>query len=217
MKYKGLTLIEMIIMIGVFSIGILTVLTLLSDSLNILDRVDLRTQATFFSKEGIDLVYNMRDSNYKKELPWDCIVKNDIYSGGLNKNNPGLLKNNETGLDKFCGNYFSDLTWNVLQVWYDKDAYIYADVIDYDSDFNTRFTNNQLYLFTWENWLNWYWYCKSCDNPSFFARYIKFDEITEWENNFLSWWLILKVESHVLWNKGSRTGEVIMESFIWNY
>jgi hypothetical protein len=27
----------------------------------------------------------------------------------------------------------------------------------------------------------------------------------------------LKVSSHVLWEKWSYTGEVVLESFIWNY
>lgn len=67
MKNKSaFTFIEVIIAITVFAIGVLAVLRLITQNLATLDDTQTRRTATFLAKEGIELVYNMRDSNLAK-------------------------------------------------------------------------------------------------------------------------------------------------------
>ncbi len=67
MKNKSaFTLIEVMIAITVFAIGVLAVLRLITQNLVTLDTTQSRTMATFLAKEGMELVYNMRDSNINK-------------------------------------------------------------------------------------------------------------------------------------------------------
>lgn len=67
MKRKSaFTFIEMLVAITVFAIGVLAVLRLVTQNLATLDITQTRTTATLLAKEGIELVYNMRDANLEK-------------------------------------------------------------------------------------------------------------------------------------------------------
>ena len=68
------TLIEMMIAIVVFSIGVLAVLRILTGDLSLMDHTDMKLQSTVYWKEWLELLYNVRDSNSEKELPWNCIM-----------------------------------------------------------------------------------------------------------------------------------------------
>lgn len=229
MKYKGLTLIETMIMIWVFSIGILTVLNLLSGSLYSLDNVKLRTQATFLAKEWIDLVYNMRDSNLEKELPWDCVVKDTVYTNNLenvnNSSNPfdGWARAYETNTDlnNFCESFFSNISEDgkILQVGFSNtNEYVMTEIKDMKSSFEENFDENELFLYSRSDGLEkltWYSYDEKGEE-TFFARYISFEAV---EGNWtdLDTTKILKINSNVLWKKWGTTWEMILESFIGNY
>ena len=54
------------IAITVFAIGVLAVLRLLTSNLVMMDKTENRTIATFLAKEGIEMVYSIRDSNLQK-------------------------------------------------------------------------------------------------------------------------------------------------------
>jgi len=73
-KKSAFTFIEILVAITVFAIGVLAVLRLITQNLVTLDATEARITATFLAKEGIELVYNMRDSNLQKSLPWDCVL-----------------------------------------------------------------------------------------------------------------------------------------------
>ncbi len=75
MKKKTFTLVEMLIVIAVFGTGILTVLYGLSQTLRMQDRADMMVSASFLAREGIELIYNLRDANYAKKLDWNCIFR----------------------------------------------------------------------------------------------------------------------------------------------
>lgn len=66
-KLSALTLIEVLISIAVFSIGILSVSYLIISNVWLSERTKLKTTATMLAKEGIELVYNRRDTNIKKD------------------------------------------------------------------------------------------------------------------------------------------------------
>jgi Tfp pilus assembly protein PilV len=58
----------------VFGVGILSVLGMITQNISTVQFVKTQTQATFLAKEGLEVVYNVRDSNSVKSLPWNCAV-----------------------------------------------------------------------------------------------------------------------------------------------
>lgn len=103
-KNRAFTLIEMIIALGIFSVGILTILNLLINNLYFLDKASTRTQASFLAKEGIELVYNLRDSNMLKAYPRNCIPSDNITTleetSLSNTTDAELINNNQ--IKKIC-------------------------------------------------------------------------------------------------------------------
>ncbi|MFA7298070.1 MAG: prepilin-type N-terminal cleavage/methylation domain-containing protein [Candidatus Absconditabacterales bacterium] len=211
-KKSGFTFIEVIIAITVFAIGVLAVLRLITQNLVTLDITQMRTNATFLAKEGIELVYNMRDSNISKGLAWNCILKKDFATGNRNEIDPETV----------CGSNFSSgsETNKILQISFDREGYTYTRMLDAGTDFNELFTGNILYYTSGDvggrQIFRYSSYPAEGSILSFFSRYIVFTGVREGEN-ILPRDSILKVESHVLYNKGSKTGEVVLESFIGNY
>ncbi|MFA6256269.1 MAG: prepilin-type N-terminal cleavage/methylation domain-containing protein [Candidatus Absconditabacterales bacterium] len=211
MKRKsGFTFIEVIIAITVFAIGVLAVLRLITQNLVTLDITQMRTNATFLAKEGIELVYNMRDSNIAKGLPWDCVLKTGFVTDDF-----GTMDS-----EKVCAWNFASGTNEVLQISFDRDVYTYAVPTTLGTSFNELWTGNRLYYTTGAiGGHDIFWYSSrpvQGQDPTFFSRYILFTGVREGEN-ILPRDSILKVESHVLYNKGTKTGEVVLESFIGNY
>ena len=210
-KKSAFTFIEVIIAITVFAIGVLAVLRLITQNLATLDTTQTRTTATFLAKEWIELVYNMRDSNLGKWLPWDCVLRASFATGDWNEIDP----------EEVCERNFS--TWfanKLLNISFDPDGYTHTNSTLLSSDFTQLWTGNRLYYATgtiW--WKNIFWYSsRPVDglDPTSFSRYILFTGVVEWKN-ILPRDSILKVESHVLYFRGSKTGEVVLESFIGNY
>lgn len=211
MKRKsGFTFIEVIIAIAVFAIGVLAVLRLITQNLVTLDITQMRTNATFLAKESMELVYNMRDSNIAKWLPWDCVLQIDLATGDWKEIDP----------DKVCTWHFASWTDEVLQISFDSGVYTYSLPVQAGKNFTELWSGNRLYYTTWEVWWHEiFWYSSrpvAWQEPTFFSRYIVFTGVHEWKD-ILPRESILKVESHVLYNKGSKTGEVVLESFIGNY
>lgn len=210
-KKSGFTLIEVIIAITVFAIGVLAILRLVGQNLITLDTTQLRTSATFFAKEWIELVYNMRDSNIAKWLPWDCVLQPtftlDIVWNFVNP-------------DEACMWKFSSWTNKILQISFDSGAYIYAMPVDAGVNFAELWSWNKLYYVTWDIWWHTlFWYSSHSEvgqDPTYFARYILFTGVREW-TDVLPRDTVLKVESHVLYTKWSKTWEIVLESFIGNH
>lgn len=213
MKRKSaFTFIEVIVAITVFAIGVLAVLRLITQNLVTLDQTQTRTSATFLAKEWIELMYNMRDSNLQKSLPWDCVLDPNLAADDF-----GLFD-----ASKACLRYFASWIQNtqVLQISFVPTWYSYVDFIKKWIDFNELWSGNLLYYTTWlvaDTELHRYSnFSVEGQEPSVFARYISFAAVKEeWKDLPLN--KILKIESHVLYMKGSKTGEVVLESFIGNY
>ncbi|MFZ2150826.1 MAG: prepilin-type N-terminal cleavage/methylation domain-containing protein [Candidatus Absconditicoccaceae bacterium] len=200
MKSKGFTLIEIIIVIAVFSIGIMAVFYLVTNNLERLDETKTRNLATFLAKEGIELTFNIRDANLIKELERDCVFT-EKYINSIPPN--------------FCDGYFaSGLQGKYIQISFNPNEY--SKLIW--TGLNT-FENNRLYYHSGNiEGNNIFWYDHNSNNgeKTIFSRYIVFTGVKE-NGNILPTDKILKIESHVLFSKGSKTGEVILESFIGNY
>lgn len=97
MRKSAFTFIEILVAISVFAIGVLAVLRLITQNLVTLDLTQTRTTATFLAKEGIELAYNMRDSNIQKSLPRDCVLDLNLSADDF-----GIIDEN-----KVCKRYFS--------------------------------------------------------------------------------------------------------------
>ncbi len=72
-KIAAITLIEILISIAVFSVGILSISYLIIANIGLSERTKLKTTATMLAKEWIEIVYNRRDTNVKKWWLWNCL------------------------------------------------------------------------------------------------------------------------------------------------
>lgn len=218
MKKKfAFTFIEIMIAIVIFSVWVLAVLSLVTNNLKAMDKNDLRMQATFLAKEGIELVYNLRDSNLEKELSWNCLFNSDMYFWDQDKLTSQIAWWNQSDFeDVICDWYFGSED-RLLQISFDPNSYFYLNQADLTSGFSENFENNRLNIVSQDDDFHWYWYDFIQDwVQSNFARYIQFSPVKEWSSE-LPQNQILKIESHVLYMKWATTGEVVFESFIWNY
>lgn len=84
MKQKsGLSLIEVLIAIVIFAVGILAVLRMVTHSLLTIDKVKIQTDAAMLAAQGMQMVYTVRNTNLLKALPRNCAVTNELTAGSL--------------------------------------------------------------------------------------------------------------------------------------
>ena len=213
-RLKAFTLIETLIVIIVFCVGILTVLQWLSQTLRNKDYANTQIKSAFFAREWIELVFNMRDANYRKELPWNCIFK-------YNKKDITITLGDDWNE---IGNSACDWvlqSWTILKIWIWNDGeFIDIENSSLNDDFDKNLENFQIYLHTWSKLDNFtgylYNHIDDGGEETGFARYIKIVWVTDWGKEIDSDKL-LKIESHVLYKRWYLTGEKVMETFIWNY
>lgn len=214
-KIRAFTLIETLIVIVVFCIGILVVLHGLSQTLRNKDYANTQIKSAFFAREWIEMLFNMRDANYHKKLPWNCIFKYD--------NNPRI---NLDGYGNEIGNSscpYSLWSWDIqilkISIW-SGNEYVSVDVAYDMGDFDSMFENYQIYMHTWNviNWETWYYYdyTWSEEEKTWFARYLVITWVVD-EWSIIDKNKLLKIESHVLYQRWALTWERVMETFIWNY
>jgi prepilin-type N-terminal cleavage/methylation domain-containing protein len=210
-KFKAFTLIETLIVIIVFCIGILVVLQWLSQTLRNKDYANTQIKSAFFAREWIELLFNLRDANYHKKLPRNCIF------------NPGnsVTLNNEDD-NPFCIGYLWSWADNqILKIWiWSGNEYVYVKTGNLADDFDQNLSWFQIYFHTGtklngETWFR-YDYTWTEDEKTWFARYLLITWVVA------DWWNVdkdklLKVESHVLYQRWSITWEKVMETFIGNY
>ncbi len=207
---KWFTLIEILIAISVFSVGILTVLPMIIQNLAMVDKIKTKTTSIMLAKEGIEMISDIRDANLEKWLEWDCLFDQDLF----------VTKQSDLSLDdEICAMHFA--SWaeenKVLKLSFSPKNYYNIERVEFKDSFLENFEENKLYFTTGtigEQDLFWYNHEEWWD-ATIFARYLVLKPIMEhWEQ--LPSNRILKVESHVLSAK-HWTWEVVLESFIWNY
>lgn len=209
-SYAWLSLIEVLIAILVFAVGILAVLQLVINTMTTVDKVSLQTQATMLSTQGMEMVHTIRNTNIMKWLPRDCAETATVQWGVL---------------DTECPTKFADGS-KVLRVSMqhndlgDANPYLMVESADLWGDFLTRFNDFQLYAHTWTlQWsdtiVTWYDHDTSGLGTNF-ARYIEFFPVTSQIDGVGagSEEYLLGVESTVLMLKGSYTWQIVMESVI---
>ncbi len=219
-KKNGFTFIEIILAITIFSIGILAVSWLMTNNLKLMDQNNTKLQATVLAKEAMELIYNIRDSNVKKELSWNCIINDQMYTWTKDELSSKISRGDKSNFENIiCKWHFSIDT--ILQVSFDPKNYIYQNIYQKINNhidiFESRYNQNKLFFYE-KDWISWYGnqsnHLSWKETP--FARYLSFQKIKEW-GNYLPDNKIMKVQSHVLYVKWWRTWEVIFEGFISNY
>ncbi len=212
-KLKSFTLIETLIVIIIFSVGILAVLHWLTQTLRNKDYADIQIKSAFFAREWIELIFNLRDANYHKELPWNCIFdKNEFISD----------KEYEENENPFCKWYFWSGDNNILKIWmWNEKEYIHIETGSLDDGFDKNFSGYQIYFHSWDalNDSTGYLYNHDANGWDWtrFARYLLITWVVDEYGNAVDRDKILKIESHVLYKKWYLTGEKVMETFMWNY
>jgi hypothetical protein len=66
------------------------------------DKANTQITSSFLAREGIELMYNLRDSNYRKKLPRNCIFVQNTSVGTIELNDDGTEKTNP-----FCAGEFA--------------------------------------------------------------------------------------------------------------
>ena len=210
-KIKAFTLLETIVVIIVFCIWILAVLHWLSQTLRNKDYANIQIKSAFLAREWIELMFNLRDANYSKNLDWNCIF-NRVIVGDESfwmDSNP------------FCTEYFWSWSANVLKVGiWSWDNYVFIETWVIEDTFDKNFDEYQIYFHnTWyfndETWFvyNHTW---ADEEKTWFARYIVLTWVIS-NDTSITRKDLLKIESHVLYKKWALTWEKVMETFIGNY
>lgn len=212
-KLKAFTLIETLIVIIIFSVGILAVLHWLTQTLRNKDYADIQIKSAFFAREWIELIFNLRDANYHKELPWNCIFDKNKFKSD---------KEYEENENPFCKWYFWSGDNNILKIWmWSGNEYIHIETGSLDDDFDKNFSGYQIYFHSWDalNDSTGYLYNHDANKWDWtrFARYLLITWVVDENGIAVDRDKLLKIESHVLYKKWYLTGEKVMETFMWNY
>ena len=198
MRKKAFTLIEILIVIVIFWVGILAILSIMANSVKNFDTINMQTRATLLAKEGIDLAFHHRDSNLEQGYP------RDYYARIENQNK-------EWGNEEFLWTGWNTTFKIGLSV--DKNQNPYYLLEKYTADtFDKYFKTFALELTKpkpQEN-ITLYTYKEATETPNKgYARRIEFAPLT------IKNLKLLKVSSHVIYKRWSFTGEVVLESFLW--
>ena len=219
-KIYALTLIETLIAILVFWIRILVVLQWLSQTLRNQEYANMQIKSAFLAREWIELMFNLRDANYRKELEWNCIFQPNEWEITLTEDNNWNEKN------PFCNWYFEP--WKILKlsIWGENEGFIKVESNDKSEDksednFDNLFKeyssykhiNDNTFVYNHTEWEN---SNGESDDWTRFARYIEIKSVNIGDDADIDDKL-LKIESHVLYKKWAMTGEKVMETFIGNY
>lgn len=194
MRQKGFTLIEILVVIVVFGVGILAILTMLTNSIGYFDIVNMQTRATMLAKESLDLAYAHRDSNLEQGYPRNYVA--------WPENTELFWKPDE----KYKLGFSPDNNYYLLQK---------IEKQEQKSDFKSNFETFRVVYQTGDNKPDHYRYRyldnkETIDTTKGFARRIEFSKV-EWgfpENK------LLKISSHALYQRWATTGEVVLEWFI---
>lgn len=201
LNLKAITLIEVLISIAIFSIGILSISYLIINNVWLSERTKLKTTATMLAKEWIELVYNRRDTNIKKWRLWNCLaLKQGSYAGE-------------------CETFFHDP--NNLNTSTSRTIQIDENGSYGFNSIGSALDNDKLYPVKSSFWnytiLESRWAKNNIigQKTSQFRRRITFSPVILWPE----WWAsqadkLLKVTSTVLYKKSAYSGSVTLQSFI---
>ena len=176
-KTKAFSIIEVMIWIILFTMWIISVYAVIVSTLKMNDYNKNYVIATWLAREQIELIRNIRDSNYKK-----IQIYNQINPATDNHSN--LF---ETGTYYKVENNFSDTADFPIKV--EKINVFWEWVDELNWKMNDYKLNYSWWIYSYYSW-----------EPTHFYKYIKVDDIT-----YSSWWTTyvidkwFKVTSKVIW------------------
>jgi len=194
---KAFTIIELVIAMLIFWSWLLVVLTVINQNIISTKKVVLKTTATFLAKDAIEQVYNFRDSNVLKWLPWNYLTW--TITKTIDWISYDKIQTNKMYIPIFW------LTWfrvSLKEITNIKNTRLYKK----DKEVNDSVGN---LLFSWWTYSYFTW------KKTPFYSYVIFSGVyLQWE-----WWIvstdkIMKLTSKVFYQQGSLTGSVSLESFI---
>lgn len=195
-----LTLVEVLISIIVFGVGILAVSYQMISNITLSEKTKLKTTSTILAKEGIEIMYNLKDTHVKKWRFWNCVELDEANYLWL-----------------WCKTWF-------YQSWLAQDWTSWKIQVDPEQNYTISSTidtreANQLFKKQYDKLDNEFdIYTHTQDGePTYFARWIRLKPVflePEWRYADIN--EILKIESVVQYKKGRFTWEVVLESFIWD-
>lgn len=176
---KWFSIIEILIWIFIFTLWLVSIYYLIVSTMKLNDYSKNSIIASNLSREGIELVRHVRDTNYKtyykwNKLPWDDV--NSTFS---------------TWVYYKIENDFSSSDYNVK-------FEVISNFWEWKSEINDKMNNYKLCLnddkiYTYD--------CSTVNKQTYFYRYIKFDDVKYLDN---SWKVVtlpnaLKLTSKTIW------------------
>ena len=104
-NHNGFTLIETIVAVGVITIGLISALALITNSLFYVSNINDRLIAANLVAEGLEVVRNIRDNNWLQSLPWNNGLANGDYQTSYNSIALSPYTGNPLLLDSGSGFY----------------------------------------------------------------------------------------------------------------
>ena len=161
-------------------------------------------QASFFAREGIELMYNLRDSNYVRSLPRNCIFMEEGRIDGKQTNCTSNSDTELSGIEQFCDGCFTSGTALKISIGSGRD-HIHAEVEKLSDDFATNFSGFRLYRSLEEDGESFRYTHTGTEADALpYARYILIKPLKD-GNDDLPTENIVKIESYVLYQKVGLT------------
>lgn len=170
------SIIEVLIWIFIFTLWLISVYALLTTTINLNEYSKNSIIASNLAREWIESVRNLRDNNYKDLYKWNKLPWNNFN-------------------DVFLTWVYYKVENNLSNPWENITFEVINDFWEWKNELNWKMSNYNLCL----NSENIYTYdCISQNTPTYFYRYIIFNDIFDWNNKIED---SLKVTSKVIWYK----------------
>jgi hypothetical protein len=178
---KWFSIIEVLVWIFIFAIGLVSTYFLIVYTMSLNDYSKNSIIASNLSREWIELVRNVRDSNYLGYYKWNKMPWSDVYN---------LF---QTWVYYRVENDFSNNDENV-KITKINDFKEWAKNIENMEDYRLCLDENNIYTYD----------CSTNNSKTYFYRYIKFDDV---KYKTSTWVVIikdaLKLTSNTIWyNRG---------------
>ena len=198
-----MTLLEVLLAVFIFGIGILWVLQIMTQNIGLIDRTKLRAQATLLSKEAMELAFHHRETNVLLGYHRECTTRdsNVLSAYGCSELLTSWSIDSRTYLiaNNLEWSYTLEpkiITWSFLDKWEKSRLYRSSEI----------FSNTTVSVFNHDNW----W------EPTHFGRYIQFDKLLTWTVSDNLNENLIKATVTTLYLKWASTWSVVLESFIWH-
>lgn len=93
------------------------------------------------AKEGIELVYNIRDANLDRGLAWNCLFSTTLYTQAQSE-----LSLEDNICDTSFGSGYEE--GKILRVSYSPNQYIFYDRVEEKESFLENFDETKLYYYS---------------------------------------------------------------------